>query len=83
MIRLSEAVAKLNNRENILKQDVTEAAYLLKTSIVHIEQEAVELEEEERSIMRAAEAGDMDLDTTQTTPQDQIDAVQTRDVTDN
>lgn len=66
MIRLAEAVAKLNNRESILKQDVTEAAYLLKTSIVHIEQEAIDLEEEEQTVMRAHEVGDMDVDTTQT-----------------
>ncbi|KAJ3314566.1 MCM DNA helicase complex subunit mcm6 [Boothiomyces sp. JEL0838] len=46
MVRLSEALAKLHASEEVLIRHVTEAAYLLKTSIVHVEQDAVSLEEE-------------------------------------
>jgi DNA replication licensing factor MCM6 len=61
MVRLSEGLAKLYGSQEVLVRHVTEAAYLLKTSIVHIEQEAVSLEDDEH-VMRAAEAGEMDLD---------------------
>jgi DNA replication licensing factor MCM6 len=45
MIRLSEALAKLSGSDEVLLQHVTEAAYLLKTSIVHVEQESVSMDE--------------------------------------
>jgi DNA replication licensing factor MCM6 len=62
MIRLSEGLAKLYGSQEVLIRHVTEAAYLLKTSIVHIEQEAVSLEDDDERVMRASEAGEMDLD---------------------
>lgn len=62
MVRLSEALAKLYGSQEVLVRHVTEAAYLLKTSIVHIEQEAVSLEDAEDETMRAYEAGEMDVD---------------------
>ncbi|KAI8907184.1 MCM2/3/5 family-domain-containing protein [Gorgonomyces haynaldii] len=46
MVRLSEALAKVNGDEEVLVKHAAEAAHLLKTSIVHVEQDAVELEEE-------------------------------------
>lgn len=45
MVRLSEALAKLSGSDEVLLQHVTEAAYLLKTSIVHVEQESVSMDE--------------------------------------
>jgi DNA replication licensing factor MCM6 len=63
MIRLSEALAKLHGMEEVLLRHVTEATYLLKTSIVHIEQEAISLEDEDQDqVMRASEVGQMDED---------------------
>ena len=61
MIRLAEALAKLNCEEEVLVRHVTEAALLLKTSIVHVEQDAVRLEEEDEinadGVMRRDEVG--------------------------
>ncbi|OAJ42272.1 hypothetical protein BDEG_25744 [Batrachochytrium dendrobatidis JEL423] len=59
MIRLSEALAKVHCEPEILIRHVTEAAHLLKTSIVHVEQESVPLEDEDFAvpgIMRPEEA---------------------------
>jgi DNA replication licensing factor MCM6 len=50
MIRLSEALAKLQGEQEVLVRHVTEAAHLLKTSIVHVEQDAVSLEDEEQPL---------------------------------
>ena len=64
MIRLSEALAKLYCEEEILVKHVTEAAHLLKTSIVHVEQDAVIFDEEDEEMLKnmitAAEAADDD-----------------------
>jgi DNA replication licensing factor MCM6 len=59
MVRLSEALAKLSASGEILLQHVTEAAYLLKTSIVHVEQESMSLD-----VPQTAEdqVGEMDQD---------------------
>jgi DNA replication licensing factor MCM6 len=47
MVRLAEGLAKLSGAEEVLINHATEAAYLLKTSIVHVEQDSVELENDE------------------------------------
>ncbi|KAI8900086.1 MCM2/3/5 family-domain-containing protein [Globomyces pollinis-pini] len=63
MIRLSEALAKLHGSEEVVINHVTEAAYLLKTSIVHVEQEAIRLDEDEMdAVMRSDEVGQFDED---------------------
>ena len=67
MVRLSEGLAKLYGSDEVLIRHVTEAAYLLKTSIVHIEQEAVTFDDEDTeasAVLRAAEAAEMDIDAT-------------------
>jgi DNA replication licensing factor MCM6 len=63
MVRLSEALAKLYAEEEILVRHVTEAAHLLKTSIVHVEQDEIELDDDEeldRNMIQAAMEADMD-----------------------
>jgi DNA replication licensing factor MCM6 len=47
MVRLSEALAKLNGVDEVLVHHATEAAYLLKTSIVHVEQDSIDLDQDE------------------------------------
>jgi DNA replication licensing factor MCM6 len=47
MVRLSEALAKLSGVDEVMLNHATEAAYLLKTSIVHVEQESIDLDNEE------------------------------------
>jgi DNA replicative helicase MCM subunit Mcm2 (Cdc46/Mcm family) len=46
LIRLSEALAKIYASEEVLIQHVTEASYLLKTSIVTVEQDEISMEAE-------------------------------------
>jgi DNA replication licensing factor MCM6 len=65
MIRLSEALAKLHGSEEIVLRHVSDAAYLLKTSIVQVEQENVDVEEFDE-VMRASEAMDMQVDQEET-----------------
>ncbi|KAJ3050447.1 MCM DNA helicase complex subunit mcm6 [Rhizophlyctis rosea] len=75
MIRLSEALGKLHGSEVIAVDHVKEAAHLLRTSIVHIERDAVEFEDEEEGEwekpMGADEVGQtddaMDVDGTEET----------------
>ncbi|KAJ3172881.1 MCM DNA helicase complex subunit mcm6 [Geranomyces variabilis] len=57
MIRLSEALAKLHCVKEITVEHVKEAAHILRTSIVHVEQDEVEMEEDQPDVMGAAEAG--------------------------
>lgn len=66
-MRLSEALAKLHGSDEVLVRHVTEAAYLLKTSIVRIEQEAVNLEDTENAEDEAFANGE-------TEQQDSVDA---------
>ena len=47
MIRLSEALGKLHGSNFITVENVKEAAHLLRTSIVHIERDAIEFEDPE------------------------------------
>ena len=47
MIRLCEAVARVYLSPDILKKHVSEAVQLMKSSIKHVENEDVDLEEEE------------------------------------
>ena len=58
MIRLSEALARLNCEDEIKPEYVIEACRLLRKSIVHVEQADVELtpEEEEEKLVAAEEA---------------------------
>ncbi|KNC96457.1 MCM DNA helicase complex subunit MCM6 [Spizellomyces punctatus DAOM BR117] len=46
MIRLSEALAKLNACREITVEHVKEASHILQTSIVHVEQDAIDIEPE-------------------------------------
>lgn len=63
MVRLAEGLAKLYGSEHVLIRHVMESAYLLKTSIVHVEQENVNLEDDEvEELMRSTEVGQMDID---------------------
>ena len=62
MVRLSEGLAKLYGSEEVLIRHVTEAAYLLKTSIVHIEQETVVFEGESESLLPHGDVVQMDID---------------------
>ncbi|KAI8819893.1 MCM2/3/5 family-domain-containing protein [Fimicolochytrium jonesii] len=58
MIRLSEALAKLHCSKEITTDHVREAAHILRTSIVHVEQDRVEIDEDEpENVTRAAEVG--------------------------
>ncbi|KAI8928036.1 MCM2/3/5 family-domain-containing protein [Entophlyctis helioformis] len=59
MIRLSEALAKLHCEDDVLMSHVIEAAHLLKTSIVHVEQDAVPLDEEEAAATEGMGASQM------------------------
>ena len=73
MIRLSEGLAKLYGTEEVLIRHVTEAAYLLKTSIVHIEQEAVTFEEDEtETLLQTNDIAQMDLDDHSTNNQEDL-----------
>ncbi|KAJ3324283.1 MCM DNA helicase complex subunit mcm6 [Boothiomyces sp. JEL0866] len=75
MVRLSEALAKLHASDEVLIRHVTEAAYLLKTSIVHVEQDAVSLEDEpeQNDQMNVDEIpGTQDLPAETTTPKQKI-----------
>ncbi|KAI9000197.1 MCM2/3/5 family-domain-containing protein [Gaertneriomyces semiglobifer] len=58
MIRLSEALAKLHCSHKITMDHVKEAAHILRTSIVHVEQDEVEIEQdaETSNVMGAQEA---------------------------
>jgi DNA replication licensing factor MCM6 len=47
LIRLSEALAKIQGSTEVLLKHVTEAAHLLKTSIVHVEQENVSMDDDD------------------------------------
>ncbi|KAJ3040792.1 MCM DNA helicase complex subunit mcm6 [Rhizophlyctis rosea] len=62
MIRLSEALAKLHGSKQVTIEHVKEASHLLRTSIVHIERDAIEFDddEEESRPMTAAEVGETD-----------------------
>jgi DNA replication licensing factor MCM6 len=65
MVRLSEALAKIHGEHEVLVKHVMEAAHLLKTSIVHVEQDNVDMEDDEEVIRQATqveEKTDMDLD---------------------
>ena len=61
MVRLSEALAKVHGEPEVLVRHVTEAAHLLKTSIVHVEQDAIPLEDiEQENVMQPSEVGMID-----------------------
>ncbi|KAJ3006463.1 MCM DNA helicase complex subunit mcm6 [Thoreauomyces humboldtii] len=62
MVRLSEALAKLHCVKEITVDHVKEAAHILRTSIVHVEQDPIEMDDEldDEEVMRAAEAGLLD-----------------------
>lgn len=49
MVRLSEALAKLEGQGEVLIRHAMEAVHLLKTSIVHVEQENISLDDEDAS----------------------------------
>ncbi|TPX59094.1 hypothetical protein PhCBS80983_g02737 [Powellomyces hirtus] len=57
MIRLSEALAKLHCVREITVEHVKEAAHILRTSMVHVEQDPVEIDDEmEGGVMGSTEA---------------------------
>ena len=62
MIRLSEAIAKMNLVEEIKVDIVAEAAKLLRTSIVTIDQERVEFEPEQEQVSVEELGNDVDMD---------------------
>jgi DNA replication licensing factor MCM6 len=55
MIRLSEAIARANCVSEITPAFVTEAYKLLKQSIIHVEKDDVEMEDDEDEVNEAAE----------------------------